>query len=352
MSVTDERLDRLGLTRVISAMLGLRLLLDVLIAGLLTEQTVWTAHNLRSHRDVAPRTERLLKHIFVRAVCDAVIVHCGHARERLIETFDLPATARDRIHIVPHGHFRSAYNSPISAESARTELDLPADGPVILFFGWIREYKQVPELLKAFARLDRADARLLVVGKPATDRLNAKISRLAESDSRVQTRLEFIPDEDVHRYFSAADVVTAPFDTTDQSLLTSGSVVLAMGFGRPVVAPTLGCVSELLSAAPASVWATGEPVGDGPGEAAPPQHPSVNPMVNMDGDCEPWTPTGEQEVSAVPGGVLYNQTSQLNLALERVLAADLERMGERNRQYVAELSWDRIAARTLALYRG
>jgi glycosyltransferase involved in cell wall biosynthesis len=55
----------------------------------------------------------------------------------------------------------------------------------------------------------------------------------------------FVPDADVHRYFSAADVVVLPFE----KVLTSSSVALATAFGKPVVAPRLGEIAELLGEA-------------------------------------------------------------------------------------------------------
>jgi glycosyltransferase involved in cell wall biosynthesis len=47
----------------------------------------------------------------------------------------------------------------------------------------------------------------------------------------------------VARYHAAADLIVAPF----QRVLTSSSVMLAMSMARPVVAPALGCLPELVS---------------------------------------------------------------------------------------------------------
>jgi hypothetical protein len=57
-------------------------------------------------------------------------------------------------------------------------------------------------------------------------------------------------------------------------------------------------------------------------------------------------------VEVVSGGVMHDRTSQLAQALDRAMAADSRRMGDRNRSYARELEWDRIAARTAALYDG
>ena len=52
----------------------------------------------------------------------------------------------------------------------------------------------------------------------------------------------FVPDGEVQHYLLAADAVVLPF----KEILTSGSAMLALSFGRPVVAPH-GWVTLLIS---------------------------------------------------------------------------------------------------------
>ena len=49
--------------------------------------------------------------------------------------------------------------------------------------------------------------------------------------------LRYIPDAELQVWLRAADVVVLPF----RDILTSGSAILALSFGRAVVAPALGC---------------------------------------------------------------------------------------------------------------
>jgi glycosyltransferase involved in cell wall biosynthesis len=81
---------------------------------------------------------------------------------------------------------------------------------------------------------------LLIVGKP----LNQKIAKEINSvvDNRITTVLEFIPDDDIQIYMNAADVVILPY--TD--ILTSGAAILAMSFGKPVIAPAVKCITETI----------------------------------------------------------------------------------------------------------
>src|SRR5690606_10250440 len=48
-------------------------------------------------------------------------------------------------------------------------------------------------------------------------------------------------DEMVADFFAASDVVVLPF----RNILNSGSLILALSFNRPVVAPAIGSLTEL-----------------------------------------------------------------------------------------------------------
>ncbi len=54
--------------------------------------------------------------------------------------------------------------------------------------------------------------------------------------------LETIPDDQMQVYLRAADAVVLPY----RDVLSSGSAILAMTFGQPVIAPAIGCLPESL----------------------------------------------------------------------------------------------------------
>ena len=58
----------------------------------------------------------------------------------------------------------------------------------------------------------------------------------------MSAHIKFIPDEEVQVFFHAADVVILPY----RAVLTSGSAILAISFGKPVVAPALGLITDLI----------------------------------------------------------------------------------------------------------
>ncbi|MEZ4597387.1 MAG: glycosyltransferase [Chloroflexota bacterium] len=55
-----------------------------------------------------------------------------------------------------------------------------------------------------------------------------------------------VPDDRMQVFLRAADVMVLPY----RDVLTSGSAILAMTFGLPVVAPRIGCLPRRCRAAP------------------------------------------------------------------------------------------------------
>ncbi|WP_123621922.1 glycosyltransferase family 4 protein [Halorubrum sp. CSM-61] len=212
-------------------------LIDVALVSLLGVGVVRTVHNERHHEGLYPHTERIVNEC-VFAVADAITVKCGAAADAIAAAYRVPEA--DEIAVVPDGSFVAAYENDVSREAARRDLGIDDDAFVVLFFGLIREYKGVPDLVEAFAALDAPDAELWLVGNPHDDRTEAQVAALARSDPRIETRLEFVPDERIQYYLNAADVLALPY----RRILNSGTAHLGLSYGRPVIAPAIGCLPE------------------------------------------------------------------------------------------------------------
>jgi glycosyltransferase involved in cell wall biosynthesis len=143
--------------------------------------------------------------------------------------------------VIPHGHYRDSYPNTTTPEHARRVLDLPADAPVLLFFGQVRPYKGVVELIDAFRAVTDPAARLVVAGRPVDDAIAGAVRRAADRDARVQVHLGLVPPDDVQQFFAAADLVALPYVET----LNSGAALLALSFDRRVLGPATGAFAEL-----------------------------------------------------------------------------------------------------------
>jgi glycosyltransferase involved in cell wall biosynthesis len=144
---------------------------------------------------------------------------------------------------VPHGHYRDEYPPAPPREISRGRLGLPPEDFTFLFFGNIRRYKNVPLLIEAFRQVPDRNVQLVIAGAPGYAMSPQELAQLAAGDDRIHLHLAFVPDDMLPLFIGAADVVVLPFD----SILNSGSVLLALSFNRTVLAPRLGALPEIQS---------------------------------------------------------------------------------------------------------
>lgn len=235
---------------------GLRLLVDVMILRLFGVRIVWTLHNLHNHDRRHVRLERWLTRRFVR-LCDRVIAHSTAAEKLGQDTF--ADSKIDRWVVIPHGSYVGCYPDTISREEARERLGIAADEFVFLFFGRVQAYKGILDLVSAFQTAKITNARLVIAGKPADDEADGLVRSAVRGDVTIDYRPGYVPDEDIQVFMRASDVVVLPF----REILTSGSVLLAMSFGRAVIAPAMGCISETVAAGQNLLYCSDEKDGLG-----------------------------------------------------------------------------------------
>ena len=122
----------------------------------------------------------------------------------------------------PHPLFDN-FGEKVSKEIACSKLGLDVSKNYILFFGFIRAYKGLDLLLKAFAdlRIKELKIQLIIAGEFYEDEkpYEQLIKELQLTDS-VHSFPKFISDEEVKNYFCAADLVVQPYKNATQSGVT------------------------------------------------------------------------------------------------------------------------------------
>jgi glycosyltransferase involved in cell wall biosynthesis len=221
---------------------------------------VYTVHNLLPHYAGAGDAVgyRRLYH-----AADTLIVHSRRSAAALVDRFEVPA---ERIAVAPHGPLLEDVPE-LDRQEARGRLGLPSDAPLILFAGLIEPYQGLGDLIDAFARLAASwpAARLVVAGRPNEPfepyRRALEACRLLP---RTHLDLRYLPRAELAAYLCAADAVALPYRTT----WSSGLLLAAWRFGRPVVATAVGDLAELIEdgrsgllAPPASPGALAEALG-------------------------------------------------------------------------------------------
>lgn len=181
---------------------------------------VRTVHNPGPH-EPGDLVERILL-----GWCDRLTVH------RVLLTSTTPVAPGHPSTVIAHGDYRAWFaRYPPAARQPGT----------LLHFGLIRPYKGVDALLTAFRQLPDPQARLRVIGRPATPDLARLVTDAVRRDRRVSTTLEHVDDAALVREIGAAQLVVLPY----QVLVNSGALLLALSLGRPALVPSTPSTDQL-----------------------------------------------------------------------------------------------------------
>jgi len=216
---------------------------------------VWTVHNIMEHERRFPQLELFFHRLLFRFY-DKVIVHCTYAQAAIIEAYRVPDYLIEKIHVIPIGEYGTSYDNQISRGNARERLEIDNGKTVFLFFGYLRTYKGILHLIETFKNIKNERIELVVAGKPANSEIQEILLEVCREDPRIVTFLGYVPEDDVQIYMNAADFVVLPF----MDILTSASCMLAMSFGRAIIAPRMGCIPEYLDSKGGILY---DPEGDG-----------------------------------------------------------------------------------------
>ena len=199
-----------------------------------------TLHNLYPHEVWCPKLENLWFKVVLK-FADRIIVHNQYSRGILEKLYGIT----DKVCVVPHGNFIDYYPNRMDQRIARKILRVSDDVFVVLYFGAIRDYKGVDELLAVLRDLlPKYDVLFpIICGKIQGERLHKELVRFSNDfKGKCIIRLEYVPDEEIQVYMNAADVGILPY----KEITTSGAVLLFQSFARTVIVPDLPPIREVM----------------------------------------------------------------------------------------------------------
>lgn len=199
----------------------------------------WTVHNLYPHT----KNKVLFLDYFVRKclvkLCNVIGVHGSTAEKKVIEEFSV---SREKICQVVHGHWCDYYTNTISKERARHQLNIDPNAIVYLFFGEWMEYKNVLYLINTFIKNKKDNEELWLVGECRDNDYKKAVYSLAAQCSTIRLVERYVADDEIQIYMNASDWVVLPY----KKIFTSGAAMLALSFGRPVIAPAMGQLCDVI----------------------------------------------------------------------------------------------------------
>lgn len=130
-------------------------------------------------------------------------------------------------------------------QEIKAEFGFEPQSLVLLFFGYVRKYKGLDILIEAFPSIlsQNPNAKLLIVGEFYDDpRPYLEQVKNLKIEDKVKLINQFVPNEDVAKYYQVSDVVILPYRSATQS----GILNVAYGFYKPVIVTDVGGLAEFV----------------------------------------------------------------------------------------------------------
>ena len=167
---------------------------------------------------------------------DGFVTLCDAVRQDLLKF-----SPKAKNIVSPHplySHFGQKYNREI----AEKKLGIKEGMKNLLFFGLIRDYKGLDILLDAFSLLDKS-YQLIIAGEPygSFDKYQ-KLIENSPNKENIKLFKEYIADNEVPYFFSAADVCVLPYRSATQSGISS----ISYHFEVPLITTNVGGLKETI----------------------------------------------------------------------------------------------------------
>lgn len=161
----------------------------------------------------------------------------------------LPKSWHNIVALSPHPLYDN-FGEPVEQSEARKMLGLPQDKTILLFFGFIRDYKGLDLLMKAYKKVISRqssavspDMLLVVAGEFYNNAQQySDLENELHLEGAIAWHTDFIPDDKVRLYFSAADLIVQPYKTATQSGVTQ----IAYHFEKPMLVTNVGGLAEIV----------------------------------------------------------------------------------------------------------
>jgi len=134
------------------------------------------------------------------------------------------------------------FGEKVEKEKARQKLGIDLNKKVLLFFGFIRDYKGLDILLQVLSKLNE-EYLLVIAGEVygSFEKYDNIINKL-QIGNKVKKFIRYINDDEVPLFFSASDVCVQPYKSATQS----GIVGISLHFDLPIISTDVGGLREII----------------------------------------------------------------------------------------------------------
>ncbi len=198
-----------------------------IVKYILRIKLVWTLHNIYPHDKMYRGLHQSVQRRFIKLM-SWVRVFSDHSKQEAAQVFN---STLSKFVVSPEGSYVGYYPDTTNADSAKAHLHLPVNKKILLSIGSIKPYKGFDELIRVIRDLNDPNLFLVIAGQPIDKDFANKIKGMLTTQMIFIDR--YIQPDELQYFFHAAHLVVLPFTEIENS----GSVVLAMGFKKAIVAP-------------------------------------------------------------------------------------------------------------------
>lgn len=199
---------------------------------------IHTLHNTQNHREFWLSWERII-YVFFLKKCAKIRVYSDTGKQDAIKKFKIEPGKIYVIQDIPYHHY---YPDNVLKKESRVNFNINPRDFVFLFFGKIKEYKGLENLIRAFKSIKKSGDNLIIAGECLDENYQLSLKKSTRNSPEIIWHDQFITKQEVQYFFNVADVVVLPFVKIDHS----GSIDLAMSFSKPVITLKTGATLELL----------------------------------------------------------------------------------------------------------
>ena len=208
------------------------------LCRMIKAKKIFVCHNVFPHERF-PMDRLLAQHTLKKG--DAFIVQSKMDEDDLKTIIRNPICQR-----TVHPTYNAFRFHELTKLEAREKLGLSADKKILLFFGFVREYKGLKYVIQAIPRVvsRHKDVELLIAGDFGEDQA-AYMQLIQETgvSDHICVQKGYMPDSEVENYFFASDLVVLPYISATQS----GVIQMAFGFERPVISTNVGGLPDVVT---------------------------------------------------------------------------------------------------------
>ena len=235
--------------------------------------------------------------------CDAIIAVSQDMKKDILKCYDIPATSVSVIHNgVDPAKYHPQQGTASLGKGTASLTKFGIRKPFVFFVGRLTRQKGVFDLVDAMDHVPKGTTLVLATGKPDTPEIEEELRRVVKANPNVVWIHQMLEDPDLVNLYNEAAVFACPSIYEPFGIIN----LEAMACETPVVATRVGGIKEVVE-------------------------------------------DGETGLLVPPGDPVALGKAITKLIEDPALAA---RMGKAGRKRVLQQStWDRIAEKTLKLYR-